>query len=492
MGKIVKYCAACEEGFAEKFTYCPNCGAGLTAYAMNPLTDDKASDVWTRAELNQPDAAVTQEFKELDVEPEAPAFLSEDKKIAQPDTGNITQQIIVEPLAEAKNAPGVTKIDRPEPAAEATQEFVAAPVKEPAAFTTAEETADFRYEEVDTQPAVTEQYKPTESFATVNFKNDDPFRNLREASLAEGYNPTIVKESAGPVRQMLLLGAFTLVLTATLAGVVFSLFNANPWVGSLQEDEFISFVPPVEPDQMEPEKPEPKKKDDGGGGGGGGKEEKDPISKGQPPPQMERPMIAPSSHADRVTNPAIPITMATEGKNQRKITDEKYGSRTSTFNGESDGTGTGGGMGSGNGRGVGSGRGTGEGSGIGSGSGSGNGNGNGDGTGDGDGAPPIRRPTPKPTPEPPAGPTEKARITFKPRANYTDPARQNQVQGTVRVRVTLLASGQVGGVSAVNNLPYGLTEQALAAARQIRFEPAKRNGVPTTSQVTVEYNFTLY
>jgi ribosomal protein S27AE len=37
MGKIVKYCNSCEEGFAEKFGFCPNCGSSLTAFEMNPL-----------------------------------------------------------------------------------------------------------------------------------------------------------------------------------------------------------------------------------------------------------------------------------------------------------------------------------------------------------------------------------------------------------------------------------------------------------------------
>src|SRR5688500_6782799 len=39
MGKIVKYCSACEEGFAEKFGFCPNCGAPLAAFELNPLTE---------------------------------------------------------------------------------------------------------------------------------------------------------------------------------------------------------------------------------------------------------------------------------------------------------------------------------------------------------------------------------------------------------------------------------------------------------------------
>src|SRR6476469_9713333 len=37
MGKIVKYCSSCDEGFAEKFAFCPNCASSLQAFEMNPV-----------------------------------------------------------------------------------------------------------------------------------------------------------------------------------------------------------------------------------------------------------------------------------------------------------------------------------------------------------------------------------------------------------------------------------------------------------------------
>ena len=40
MGKIVKYCSSCDEGFAERFQFCPNCGAGMEAFEMNPVLDE--------------------------------------------------------------------------------------------------------------------------------------------------------------------------------------------------------------------------------------------------------------------------------------------------------------------------------------------------------------------------------------------------------------------------------------------------------------------
>ncbi|MBK6591054.1 MAG: hypothetical protein IPG22_22570 [Acidobacteria bacterium] len=37
MGKIVKFCSSCDEGFAEKFGFCPNCGQSLQTFEMNPV-----------------------------------------------------------------------------------------------------------------------------------------------------------------------------------------------------------------------------------------------------------------------------------------------------------------------------------------------------------------------------------------------------------------------------------------------------------------------
>ena len=55
-------------------------------------------------------------------------------------------------------------------------------------------------------------------------------------------------------------------------------------------------------------------------------------------------------------------------------------------------------------------------------------------------------------------------ILAKPRANYTDAARTNQTQGTVTLRVTFLANGEIGNVGIVNYLPDGLTEEAIKTA----------------------------
>jgi hypothetical protein len=58
--------------------------------------------------------------------------------------------------------------------------------------------------------------------------------------------------------------------------------------------------------------------------------------------------------------------------------------------------------------------------------------------------------------------------------------------------VTFLSSGSIGGVSAVKGLPNGLTEKAIAAAREIQFKPAMKNGQAYTVVKRIQYNFTIY
>jgi len=44
----------------------------------------------------------------------------------------------------------------------------------------------------------------------------------------------------------------------------------------------------------------------------------------------------------------------------------------------------------------------------------------------------------------------------------------------------------------LQGLSHGLTEQAIAAARKIRFTPAMRDGKPTSVNGSLEFNFNLY
>lgn len=83
-------------------------------------------------------------------------------------------------------------------------------------------------------------------------------------------------------------------------------------------------------------------------------------------------------------------------------------------------------------------------------------------------------------------------ITSKPRPNYTDSARANNISGTIRLLVGFAADGTIKHIMILKSLGYGLDEEAVAAARKIRFEPVKENGKPVSVVKTVEYSFAIY
>ncbi len=88
--------------------------------------------------------------------------------------------------------------------------------------------------------------------------------------------------------------------------------------------------------------------------------------------------------------------------------------------------------------------------------------------------------------------TTKARVVSKPEPTYTEAARQNQIVGTVILRAVFSADGTVRHVLVVSGLSYGLTENAINAARKIKFIPATINGRPVSMFMELQYNFNLY
>ena len=83
----------------------------------------------------------------------------------------------------------------------------------------------------------------------------------------------------------------------------------------------------------------------------------------------------------------------------------------------------------------------------------------------------------------------RAVITEKPQPAYTQEARENGTRGRVRLRAVLCPAGKVLDISVRKRLPDGLTEQAIEAARGIRFRPAEKDGRAVAQFVTLEYNF---
>lgn len=88
--------------------------------------------------------------------------------------------------------------------------------------------------------------------------------------------------------------------------------------------------------------------------------------------------------------------------------------------------------------------------------------------------------------------TQKARVTSKPEPSYTEPARLAGVQGTIVLRAVFAADGEVKRVFVIRALGYGLTTQAVKAARLIKFIPAMKDGQPVSMFIQLEYNFNLF
>lgn len=86
---------------------------------------------------------------------------------------------------------------------------------------------------------------------------------------------------------------------------------------------------------------------------------------------------------------------------------------------------------------------------------------------------------------------KKARITARPEPSYTMKARENKVEGIVELRAILTSAGEVKVLYTLRELPDGLTEQALKAAKQIRFKPAEVGGKMVSIVVILQYNFNL-
>src|SRR5258706_6897138 len=74
-------------------------------------------------------------------------------------------------------------------------------------------------------------------------------------------------------------------------------------------------------------------------------------------------------------------------------------------------------------------------------------------------------------------------------AKSMDGAGAKKPQGDVRLRGVLAADGTVKNVFPIKSLSHGLTESAMKAARQIKFEPAVRNGQPASEFMTFVYEF---
>jgi TonB family protein len=86
----------------------------------------------------------------------------------------------------------------------------------------------------------------------------------------------------------------------------------------------------------------------------------------------------------------------------------------------------------------------------------------------------------------------KAIVVWKPEPTYTEAARLNQRTGTVVLKGTFTSTGDVIITDVIKSLRDGLTEKAIAAAKNIEFFPAEKDGQLVSVSLQLEYNFNLY
>jgi TonB family protein len=224
------------------------------------------------------------------------------------------------------------------------------------------------------------------------------------------------------------------------------------------------------------------------GGGSGGMRNQSLQSQGRLPQPSTIPAPIPTTPVR--FPPALPAAgIDIDPALWNKLAYAAYGDPRSKATVPSNGPGDGGGIGNGNGTGIGEGDGPGFGPGRDGNMGGGD---KGPGGGGKGGAPDGGNPNEPDRVYSSRQVETRARVLFKPEPQYTEDARRNQITGTVILRVVFSRSGEVTNIRAQQTLPDGLTEKAIAAARQIRFVAATRNGRPVSMYMQLEYNFNLY
>ncbi len=118
--------------------------------------------------------------------------------------------------------------------------------------------------------------------------------------------------------------------------------------------------------------------------------------------------------------------------------------------------------------------------------------------------PVVKKPDPKPEPkeerEDPPEPKHTPVITkvtgigscSSTLNNYPAQAREEGLEGTVKVKVQVSASGNVSGASIVKSSGHDILDQSvLSNVYDCNFEPAEKDGVPISSKVVIPVRFKL-
>jgi TonB family protein len=483
----MKFCSTCQEEFADKFGFCPVDGTPLKAVA------EKVEESVTRPAFQSAPAMVPEMVEES---VSRPAFQSAPAMVPEMVEEQVEDSV---PLPAAYSMLGLfsRKVTRNSRAAVGAALGNAAFVPKGEYHLTFVDDAGLTHRLMAELREVAHESELT----WPEFKRD-PFGFTKR--MVTGYGQAGWRILSQPNVATGVLSALVLVITMVLG--VF-------WIDRIQtrnrenqiaqnNEQLVDQIFDIPSEQPTPDpgtaglnkgsgggsKPKPEK---AAGGGGGGREEQKPASFGKTPqasltiPQV----VAPDPHPPTIKNPSLPVAATVVADPLLVPPDARvlpYGDFKSKSTDPSSGPGTGNGIGTGTGGGIGPGEGGGIGPGRGGNIGGGDRNDGGGGPGGGGGGGDYNRIF--------SGKevNSKARVLSKPEPQYTEEARKNQITGTVVLRAVFTSGGQVTGIRAVSGLPYGLTERAIAAARQIRFTPATKDGRPVSMYIQLEYNFNLY
>jgi TonB family protein len=81
---------------------------------------------------------------------------------------------------------------------------------------------------------------------------------------------------------------------------------------------------------------------------------------------------------------------------------------------------------------------------------------------------------------------------YCPQPGYSDVARAAKYQGSVTLSIVVTAEGEVTSIYVMKAAPFGLTTEAIEAAKHWRLEPGKKDGKPASVRVETESTFHLY
>jgi hypothetical protein len=85
--------------------------------------------------------------------------------------------------------------------------------------------------------------------------------------------------------------------------------------------------------------------------------------------------------------------------------------------------------------------------------------------------------------------TQRPKFGSRTSPDLTAEALAHSVRGRVLLSAVLCRTGMITDIQVIEGLPFGMTERVIEAARQIKFEPAEKNGRKVSERTQLEYNF---